>query len=44
MKTNYLKFTPVLLVALFASSNASALSYGGTGVGLIGQGDFQQYA
>ena len=30
MKTNYLKYTPALLVVLFASSNASALSYGGT--------------
>ncbi len=44
MKTTYFKYTPVLLVAFFASSNVSALSYGGTAVGPNGgQGDIQQY-
>lgn len=38
MKTNYLKYTPALLMALFASSNASALSYGGSA-----SNDHQQY-
>jgi hypothetical protein len=30
MKTNHFKYTPLLLAVLFASSNASALSYGGS--------------
>jgi hypothetical protein len=38
MKTKYLKYTPALLMALFASSNASALSYGGSA-----SNDHQQY-
>jgi hypothetical protein len=41
MKTNYLKYTPALLLALFASSNAfAAATYDGTGAGV---GDWTQY-